>query len=423
MSEHLQGVIEGFYGTPWSWEARTEVAAWCAERGMRHYVYAPKDDPKHRDRWRDPYTDDELQGFAAFASDAALELGFALSPGLSMDPDSSEDRQVLADKVDQVVEAGATAVSLALDDIPFGGGPQGEAHAALTAWLHDHLDGRAALSLVPTEYVGTERSPYLDALAAGVPNDVPIGWTGRAVVNDRITVADAEARAASLGGRMPLLWDNYPVNDGVMTDRLFLGPLLGRDADLPGACAGYLANPMVQPHASLLPLASIAAWLRGDDPHAAWEQAAGDLGWRAFARACDTRDAHDAVAAALAGDLAPARTLFAEAAACGAPGLEEEAADWLAQVHREAHLAQQAIEVLDGEQGFERALALAVTWRSVRRSKVTAFGSRCSIRPVLGQAADGIWVVDPSAVVSDDSAVDVLVRAALDSLPRVVSGP
>lgn len=419
MSEAQIGVIEGFYGQPWTWAARREVAEWCAERGMRDYVYAPKDDPKHRDRWRDPYDDAELEGFASFAVDGALALGFAISPGLSMDAGSSEDRGVLAAKVDQVVEAGVTSVMLALDDIPFGGGPQGEQHASLTAWLRDHLADRATLSLVPTEYVGTGRSPYLDALAAGVPEDVPIGWTGRAVVNDAITVADAEARAASLGGRPPLLWDNYPVNDGLMVDRLFLGPLIGREPGLAEACGGYLANPMVQPRASLLPLASIAAFLRGDDPLVEWEVTAADLGWLAFARSVDTRAAHDAVAAALAGDRGPARTFFTEAVACGAPGLEEEARDWLDQVHRDAGLALSALAVLDGELGFEGLIGLAISWRAARRAKVTAFGSRLSIRPVIGQAADGTWAFDPSSVTYDDNALDHLLQAALSSQPTV----
>ena len=420
MSEHLVGLIEGFYGPPWSWTSRGEVAGWCADRGMTDYVYAPKDDPKHRERWRDPYDGLELEGFAGFAVDGALRLGFAISPGLSIDCSSGADRAVLGAKVDQVVEAGAAAVVLALDDIPFGGGPQGEEHASLTAWLHDHLAGRAHLSLVPTEYVGTARSPYLDALAAGVPPEVPIGWTGRAVVNDRITTADAEARAAALGGRPPLLWDNYPVNDGLMVDRLFLGPLRGRDPDLPAACAGYLANPMVQARASRLPLASIAAWLRGDDPEAAWAQTAGDLGWLAFARACDTRAAHDVVARAAGGDLGPARAYFAEAAACAAPGLQEEAEHWLAQVHRDAGLALSALELLDGDTGLGVALAVAVGWQASRRSKVTVFGSRCSVRPVLGQAADGTWTFDPSSITHDDNAIDLLIDATLGSLPTIV---
>jgi hypothetical protein len=416
MSEHLTGVIEGFYGTPWSWDARAEVATWCAARGLGDYVYAPKDDPKHRERWRDPYDDDELAGFAGFAVDGALRLGFAISPGLSMDPDSTRDRDDLGAKVDQVVEAGAVAVVLALDDIPFGGGPQGQAHAALTAWLHDHLGGRAALSLVPTEYVGTARSPYLDALAAGVPAEVPIAWTGRAVVNDTITIADAEARASSLGGRPPLVWDNYPVNDGLMVDRLFLGPLIGREAGLLDACSGYLANPMVQPQASLLPLASIAAWARGEDAVAAWASTAADLGWLAFARSCDTRAAHVAVAAAASGDLGPARTFFTEAAACGAPGLEDEAGAWLAQVHRDAGLALRAVEVLEGERSVAHLIAMTLGWQASRRSPVTVFGPRCTVRPVLGQADDGTWTFDPASVTYDDNAIDTLVAMALEAL-------
>jgi hyaluronoglucosaminidase len=410
------GVIEGFYGPPWSWDARLEVAAWCAARGMTDYVYAPKHDPKHRDRWRDPYDTAELAGFERFATAGSLRLGFAISPGLSMDYDDGTDRAALAAKVDQVTGVGAGLVVLALDDIPFGGGPQGAAHARLTTWLHDHLAGRAEVALVPTEYVGTRPSPQLDELAAGVPPDVPIGWTGRAVVNDGITVADAEARAASLGGRRPLLWDNFPVNDAVMSDRLFVGPLRGREPGLAGACAGYLANPMEQARASLLPLASIAAFLAGDDPVASWRDTAADLGWLAFACACDTDAAHDAVAAVAAGDLGPARRLFAEAAACAAPGLEEEAGPWLTQIHRDARLALQALDVLEGDRTIDVVLGMAARWQASRRATVTVFGPRCSIRPVLGQADDGTWRVERAAVQDDQNAIDALVRRALAAL-------
>src|SRR3954452_7754061 len=115
---------------------------------MGTYVYAPKDDPKHRDRWADPYDADELAAFERFAAEGALDLAFAISPGLSIELDDADDRARLAAKVDQVVAVGAAHVSLCLDDIPFGGGPQGEAHARLTTWLRAHLDGRATLSLI-----------------------------------------------------------------------------------------------------------------------------------------------------------------------------------------------------------------------------------------------------------------------------------
>ena len=416
MTDGPWGVIEGFYGPPWSWDARLEVAAGCGARGMADYVYAPKDDPKHRDAWRDPYDRAELAGFERFAMAGSLGLGFALSPGLTMDYDDPDDRAHLAAKVDQVVAVGAGLVVLALDDIPFGGGPQGAAHARVTTWLRHHLGDRARLALIPTEYVGTAASPYLEALALGVPPDVPIGWTGAAVVNDTILASQARARADALGGRQPLLWDNYPVNDGIMADRLFLGPLRGRDPDLLEACSGYLANPMVQPRANQLPLASIAAFLRGEDPEQAWRRTATDLGWLAFAIACDTTEPHAVVEAAAAGDRRPARALFADAAACAAPGLEDEAGPWVIQVQRDARLALQALDVLDGDRSVETVLSMAARWQASRRSSVTVFGPRCSIRPVLGQADDGRWQVEPPAVQHDANAIDDLVRLALGAL-------
>jgi hypothetical protein len=39
------GMIEGFYGKPWTWEEREENVAWLARHGYRFYLYAPKADP------------------------------------------------------------------------------------------------------------------------------------------------------------------------------------------------------------------------------------------------------------------------------------------------------------------------------------------------------------------------------------------
>ena len=213
-----------------------------------------------------------------------------------------------------------------------------------------------------------------------------------------------------------MLWDNYPVNDAVMVDRLFVGPLRGREPGLIDACAGYFANPMVQPLANKLPLASTAAFVRGEDPGVAWKATAADLGWLAFAEACDTDAAQVAVDAAASGDLAPARRLFTDAASCAAPGLEDEAGPWVTQIQRDARLALSALEVLDGERGVDTVLGMAVRWQASRRSAVTVFGPRCSIRLLLGQADDGTWLVEPESVEDDANAIDALVRLALDAL-------
>ncbi len=445
MTWAIRGLIEGFYGPPWSWDERLDVVASCAAHGMTHYVYAPKDDPKHRAAWREPYSANELDGFRSLVDRSGLTIGFGISPGLDIDPARDTDRRALAEKVDQAVVCGVGLVLLAFDDLPTAGvdpGRRGSEHGGLATWLRDHLGDRAELALVPTDYVGTEPSRYLDELAAALPDDVPIGWTGMTVVNDRITATEAAARAASVGGRLPLLWDNFPVNDAMMTDRLFLGPLRGRDPDLAETCSGYLANAMVQPRCSKVPLASVAAYLRSEDPEIAWAATAGDC--RTFAEACDGT-VPVALAERLVAELdgpewfEAARSLarwLTQAKACGAAGLEGEADEWLAQVHREARLGLSALRLIhalrcgasvddggagrvvrpDSDRAAGEAFGLSLQWPAVRRSPHTVLGQRCGFRPMVGQWPDGSWRFRPEALEVDRNATDLIVRAAFAGL-------
>jgi hypothetical protein len=432
----IRGVIEGFYGRPWTWEERLEVCRWVAARGLTDYVYAPKDDPKHRAEWRVPYETDELAGFAGLAEVSDTRLGFAISPGLSIDAGDAEDRRALATKVDQVVGVGATLVVLALDDIPFGGGPQGRSHAELTTWLRAHLDDRAGLVLVPTEYVGVRHTPYLEALAGGVPDDVPIGWTGTSVVPSTITAAEARARAEALGGRSPLLWDNASANDATMTDRLPIGPLRGREPALADELAGYLANPLTQPHAARIHLASVAAWLDGQDPVTAWRAAAGELETGVLAEACDGEVPRALVALALRAPdddtwraaSADLRDWLSSAAACEVGGAGEAAEPWAEQVRLEADLCRQALALLEtcrddpGAAGVETVLVLAVRWQTALRARCSVLGSRLAVSPDLGQRPDGTWAVRPTVVLEGRSATDALVRAALRAAGATAPG-
>jgi hyaluronoglucosaminidase len=432
-------VIEGFYGRPWSWDERLDVMAWCHERGMTDYVYAPKDDPLHRARWRDPYPADELDGFERLASAGTLRLGFALSPGLSIDYGSRDDRDALAAKVDQVVAVGVHLVVLAVDDIPPAPG-LGRSHAELTAWLAEHLDGRAEVVLVPTDYTSVRPTPYLDDLASGCPPEVPIAWTGPTVICDQLTAADARHRASALGDRLPLVWDNYPVNDSLMTDRLFLGPLRGRDPALADLTSGWLANPMVQPRASKLPLASVAAFLRGDDPVAAWEADADLLGVRWLAEACDGEAPGALVDALLAADgttawdgaLADLRSWVTGAPDVSPGALGDEADEWVESAAAECAACLQAIRTLealraagkragqepDPRAATESALVTVALWQAARRSTASTLGPRCGFRPVLSQRDDGHWRFHRASVQEGPNATDRLVTYALGVVDR-----
>ena len=53
-------MIEGFYGPPWSYQDRVDMLRFMGRVGMNVYFYGPKDDPFHRERWRDPYPADQI---------------------------------------------------------------------------------------------------------------------------------------------------------------------------------------------------------------------------------------------------------------------------------------------------------------------------------------------------------------------------
>jgi hypothetical protein len=107
-----------------------------------------------------------------------------------------------------------------------------------------------------------------------LPAEIPIMWTGSFVFSDEITV-DLARRFREFVGRPLILWDNYPVNDILLTRELFLGPYLGRQAGLETVLDGVVLNTMLQPEAS-----KVALWTAGklfDDgacyhPHLAWEE-------------------------------------------------------------------------------------------------------------------------------------------------------
>jgi hyaluronoglucosaminidase len=402
----VSGIIEGFYGPPWTHAARLRAVEHLADWGLTHYVWAPKSEPRHRDRWRQPFTDDELIRFAALAGHrSSVALAVALTPG----PDATVDAVVA--KLRPAVGAGADQLVLSFDDVPEQGA--GARHRDLTVGV------RAALGVpvwvVPTHYAGQERSPYLDELCAGLPDDSLLMWTGPAVVTDEITAEQARARTVACGGRRPLLWDNVPVNDGPMADRLSVGPLEGREPALRGELAGALWNPMLQAEASLLTLASAAAWWRGDDPEAAWRAEVERRGLTTFVGGVLGRG--------LPTDPVALRAALQALRDCDAPGLGDEVAPWIDALHAEAGLGVVALDVLamvaDGAPDPERLTELVfrlLAWRRVRSAPVSVFGGRLATRPILDQDDRGHFRIRPGMVVERDTVVDGLVRDALGAV-------
>lgn len=290
-----RGTVEGFYGPPWTSTDRDEHLRFAGRHKLNAFVYAPKDDPYHRERWRDEYPTSELdvlRGLVATARAQHVRFVYALAPGLSMRYSDPGELALLVAKADQLWDAGVRDFALLFDDIPtelvhpedtavFGtaAGAAGAAHARVCTRFADDFLGRrgnaAPLSMCPTDYAGAQASPYREHLARDLARDVLVWWTGSDIVVGEVTRQDVDDAASSYGHRL-LLWDNFPVND-FDRSRLFLGPLTGRTTDLGGsALAGIAANPMIEAAPSHLALASVAeyAWNpAGYDPAAAARRA------------------------------------------------------------------------------------------------------------------------------------------------------
>jgi hypothetical protein len=198
----------------------------------------------------------------------------------------------------------------------------------------------------------------------------------------------------------------------------------------------------VQPRAGTLPLASIAAWLRGDDPVATWREEADRLGWRVFAEACDgevprrlaTALAEERGGPAWADAMRPLVTWLKAAAHCTAPGIEDEVGDFVDAVRREATFALRALRAYQDTKpvvridagGHGRAAAhdedasmahvprVVNEWKEIRRGRLQVLGARLSTRVAFGPSSTGGMTMGPGAVREDQSAVDTIVRATID---------
>jgi beta-N-acetylglucosaminidase len=271
----LRGIVEGFYGTPWSQQDRLDILRFEGQHGMNVYYYGPKDDPYQRTQWRDPYPADRLQQLRELVAAARanfVDFCFAVSPGLSMVYSSDEDFAKLTAKFSSVARMGVSCFALFLDDVPQElQNPKdkarfkslGRAHAYVINRLYRHLRSlspRYHLTVTPTTYTNARGSrDYIREVGARVNRRVNLMWTGPKIVSPEITAAEARDWGRLLH-RPPLVWDNFPVNDGIPW-RLVLGPLRGRDSILNDATRGLVSNPMNQAHTSMIPLGTVAEYL------------------------------------------------------------------------------------------------------------------------------------------------------------------
>ena len=282
----LSGVIEGFYGKPWSKEDRLDCIRFIGRECMNTYMYAPKDDVYHRDEWRKLYPQDKVSEFKEIIEECKnnyVEFYYMIAPGKDFDFTNEDDYIVLKEKLTQLIELGISNFGVLMDDIEYRISNEIQrkfptpAHAQsyvinnIYKFLYENIED-FSLIMCPTEYDIDYDSPYLHTLSKKLLPEVKIFWTGNETLSHRITKESFD-KISSILNHDIIIWDNVPVNDFEKDKELiFIAPYENRSPYLANEnLYGIVLNPMDRWEASKFTLASFAqyAWnaqnFRGKD--------------------------------------------------------------------------------------------------------------------------------------------------------------
>lgn len=278
----FRGVVEGFYGTPWSHERRLSLIRFMGGVKLNTYIYGPKDDPFHSSpHWRKPYPDAEaarIRELAGTCRENHVDFVWAIHPGKDIRWNDEDFGHVLA-KFEAMHALGVRAFSVFFDDIS-GEGTKADQQARLLNFLHEKFVRKKGdvlpLVMCPTQYNRAwSGGDYLDVLGRELDPSIHVMWTGDRVVADldRPAMQWINARIR----RNAYVWWNFPVSDYVR-NHLLLGPVYGNAPDIGPLYGGFVSNPMERSEASKVALFGVADYT--------WNPAAynADLSWRAGIR-------------------------------------------------------------------------------------------------------------------------------------------
>ena len=276
-SVRYRGVVEGFYGIPWSHQARLSQLKFYGKNKMNTYIYGPKDDPYHSaPNWRLPYPDKEaaqLQELVVVANENEVDFVWAIHPGQDIKW-NQEDRDLLLSKFEKMYQLGVRSFAVFFDDIS-GEGTNPQKQAELLNYIDENFAQTKPdvnqLVMCPTEYNKSWSNPngnYLTTLGEKLNPSVQIMWTGDRVISD--ITRDGMAWINERIKRPAYIWWNFPVSDYVR-DHLLLGPVYGNDTTIAKEMSGFVTNPMEHAESSKIAIYSVASYAWNPAKYDTWQ--------------------------------------------------------------------------------------------------------------------------------------------------------
>ncbi|MDO4736408.1 MAG: beta-N-acetylglucosaminidase domain-containing protein [Bacteroidia bacterium] len=238
-----RGIIEGYYGVPYSEEVTADLFRFMARYKLNTYMYGAKSDPYHSRYWDKEYptklndnqkrfglmTQDMMRNLCNVASECKVNFIWSIHPGASFtDPKSTDVLDRIMSKLEKMYELGVRAFGVFVDDVGVPSNPavlkQG---ADRLIQLQERIDTKwnvpgakredkvKPLQYVPQLYayswVKPEKARAFWESLRPVPEKVNIYTTGKnvwSVPNSK----DLDVLKGYLGKELSWWW-NYPCND------------------------------------------------------------------------------------------------------------------------------------------------------------------------------------------------------------------
>lgn len=262
------GVIEGFFGRPWSWSARLDYATFLKTHGYQFYIYAPKADPYLRIHWQETWPEETFAELNRLG-ERYRQTGVAWGIGINLfeiffNYDQQTIEQLTA-KIRYLNQLQPDILAILFDDMRGDCDCIADIQADITHRITD-LSTAETFILCPTYYSSSqildqlfgERPPdYLETLGQRIDPQVHIFWTGPEICSNGYPLDHLQTITQQLG-RKPFIWDNYPVNDSAkMCNYLHLRGFENRPSQMADWITGHAVNPMNQAYLSQLPLQTL----------------------------------------------------------------------------------------------------------------------------------------------------------------------
>ncbi|MCQ2173800.1 MAG: beta-N-acetylglucosaminidase domain-containing protein [Bacteroidales bacterium] len=242
-----RGIIEGYYGVPYSAEVTMDIFRFMARYKMNTYMYGAKSDPYHSRFWSEPYPEkisEEQKNIGYLSQDMMKEITevaratkvnfiWAIHPGVAFTDASYGDvNSRIMDKFESMYGLGVRQFGVFVDDVgvPYDN-PSLKRCADRLTDLQNRIDRRwnvpgaspadtvKPLNYVPQLYAYSwttrENARRFFQSLSGTPDKINIFITGAAVW----TVPNNEDLdvVRDFLGRPTGWWWNYPCNDNDMT--------------------------------------------------------------------------------------------------------------------------------------------------------------------------------------------------------------